>query len=208
MADELTDQQALQLWRLIITGDQPMKSSVQLDPKPRDAMRRLGYIDYEKRGRADHIVVTDKGWQWASENTQPTFNRNVKVSDELACLIKRMGAYMDQSGVSLYEVLRAPEGAATAPSPLPSASPEDAIRAAYLAVGGGRYNERIRLADLRPALDGFDRDVVDKTLLDMQHADRAVLMSIDDPLDRRPEDEEAAVRIGSDRRHLLVIRGA
>jgi hypothetical protein len=82
---------------------------------------------------------------------------------------------------------------------------EDRIRAAYLRVTGGVYNEQIKIVRLRAGLQGEDRDAVDAALLRMQQQRNAILYQIDDPYRLRPEDEAAALRVAGTRKDLVAI---
>ena len=80
------------------------------------------------------------------------------------------------------------------------------IRDAYCRTSGGRWNVRVRLADLRGALPGVPREEFDGALLALETAGALVLYPLDDPQEIRPGDEAAALpnSLGI-RRHILYI---
>jgi predicted RNA methylase len=83
----------------------------------------------------------------------------------------------------------------------------DRIIDAYLAVTGGQWNARARLADLRAQLPDVPRQLLDEALKDMELSDAAATLM---PLDNRPDitdaDRAAALHIGREPRHLFWIQ--
>jgi hypothetical protein len=79
------------------------------------------------------------------------------------------------------------------------------IRTAYLAVTGGMFNKRALLSEVRKHLPNVDRATLDNALELMQRDGDATLMQLDNRPDITPADEEAAIRIGQEARHILWI---
>lgn len=83
---------------------------------------------------------------------------------------------------------------------------EERIRAACLQLTNGSTKQRVRLKDLRQALDE-DRTEVDRVLQAMQREGLLVLYKIDNPAELTHEDERAALYIANNPRHLVYLEG-
>lgn len=68
-----------------------------------------------------------------------------------------------------------------------------------------KQGDWVRLADLRRLLDGVPRPDVDRVLREMSRAKRAHLTPEPDPKLVTAADRAAAIRIGSEENHLLVV---
>jgi hypothetical protein len=68
-----------------------------------------------------------------------------------------------------------------------------------------KQGDWVRLADLRPLLNGAARTDVDKVLKTMSKAGHAHLAPDPDRKSLTPADREAAIRIGGEDNHLLVV---
>lgn len=79
------------------------------------------------------------------------------------------------------------------------------IRAAYLAVTGGRMNCRALLKDLRPHLGDVSRADLDAAMLTMQREGKAVLFRQDNGATLTAADREAALHLCGEPRHILWI---
>lgn len=203
-----TDAQALEpilvlaLWVLLFTGKEPKISEMkpQLSPKRRKVLQDRGLVELEKRGRAQHLVLTDEAWRWAAEHLDADFSINVNGGRALAGLLPRLKAYMDRHGVSLAEILASGE--------VPGSDDmETRIREAYRAASGGEWNVPVRLADLRRELADIPRETQDQALLEMQSAGVLVLYPNNDPRDLTSEDQTAALDVVGAKRHLVYMNG-
>lgn len=221
------------MWNLLFTGEEPMVSKAKpgVDRKKLRPLLDAGLIELEKRGRANHIVLTDRGWQWSEDNLDAEFSTRANTTPALEGLLPKLKNYLKQSGTPLVELLSAGEASAEPESRMeqpPIAEPEgtaglgtvvepppesvlesidEAIRRAYLALSGGRWETRVRLAQLREHLEGYARQEQDRALLRMQGEGRLVLYPLDDPMDTFEADRAAALFLGSDPRHLLYMKG-
>ncbi|MET0793638.1 MAG: hypothetical protein ABW061_19115 [Polyangiaceae bacterium] len=92
------------------------------------------------------------------------------------------------------------------PEPLTLDSIEKQIREAYLRETRGAVKERVLLKDLRPKV-GIQSDDFDQALLAMQQQGKVVLMGLDNPMERTPEVEAAAVHIAGLPRYLVYFQG-
>ena len=209
-----TTKQALVIWNLLITGDEPAMSKVkpELKPKERQPLIDAGLIELVKRGHSSHIVLTDKAWDWAIEN----FAVELPEQSHFAVLVfyellKKIGAYLQQKKISLGEILRCqdipdePLERTSESVPIAPLDLETRIRQAYLQASGGEYVVRVRLAQLRQLLPDVPREILDKTLIQMELARKVTLMHLDDPQEIRSADEQAVLNIGGHTNHIVYM---
>jgi hypothetical protein len=205
-----TPKQALVLWNLFIDDKEPAVSKV----KPKFTLAECqplieaGLIELEQRGRATHLVLTDKAWKNALDYliVEGVKSHAVTVPKPF---LERVKEYLRSHDISLAEFLR-PQDKAVAASANIVITPEDLeekIREAYLEVSGGNYSVRVRLSELRQHLDNLPRAEVDKSLIKMQRSKQLSLMPLDDPQEIRPEDKKAAIDMGGPKRHILYMEG-
>ena len=211
MSDGISPLLVLLMWNLLFTGDEPMVSKAKpgVDKKKLAPLLDAGLVVLEKRGRASHIVLTDRAWQWAEENLDAQFSASLNVTIALRGLLPKLKHYLNQTGTPLAELLGAVEAAEEARPEFPAPEPnsiDDAIRDAYLALSGGQWETRVRLAPLREQLATFPMEAQDQALLRMQAGGRLVLYRLDDPQDTFEADRAAALYIGSDPRHLVYMK--
>ena len=206
-----TPLQVLTLWNLLFTGDTPKLSDLKprLSPAQRRPLVAGGLIELEKRGRAKHVVLTEKAWAWAADNLDAEFSPSVNAAIALKGLLPKLLGYIRATGTSLAEMLTAPapEGPAEGHSAPPAASTGDRIRNAYRTVAHGQWNVRVRLADLRHELTDLTRGEVDEILLRLQRHGQIVLYPLDDPLEIRAEDRMAALEVGGRPAHVIYMEG-
>lgn len=216
MGDTIPPLLVLLMWNLLFTGEEPMLSKAKpgVDKKKLKPLLDAGLITLEKRGRPSHIVLTDRAWQWAEEHLDAEFSARANAAPALQGLLPKLKHFLKQSGTPLAEILGAveppnapPAEAPPAPAGTPSPAIDAAIREAYLALSGGQWETRVRLAHLRERLAAYARQDQDTALLQMQAAGRLVLYRLDDPQDTFDADRAAALYLGSDARHLVYMKG-
>jgi hypothetical protein len=200
------------LWRLAVAGGGDKNKDIKPEPKP--AIRRLlidaGLVEEEKKrpesgGRALlYLSLTDRGWAWLSEHVEAKFPRGLNPAATCERLLTRLKSYLDAEQLSLAEFLNpSRDEVAGGPADLPRQ-----IETAYYRLSGAQPNVRVRLADLRAALSGVPRGQFDDTLLAMATRGQAALYPLDNPLEIRPEDREAALRTPTgDERHIIYLGG-
>lgn len=210
MSFQPTPKQALVMWNLLITGDEPAVSKVKpdLNPAERKPLSQAGLIELVKRGRSTHIVLTDKAWEWALEHFNTELSKSNFAVPVLQELLKKLGSYLKHYKIPLVEFLGEQNQPidATKNSTLLLRDLEIKIREAYLNVSGGKYNVRVRLSQLRQALDGLPRTEIDNALINMGLAGKLDLMHLDDPQDIHPEDKHAAITIGGRNSHIVYMK--
>jgi hypothetical protein len=200
------------LWRLLLSGGEGYQKDLKvnkLTAAERDELVRSGLIEQEKHHRALFHRLGERGWSWIGEHMDPDFPPRSNVVPLLKLLLNRLDAYMKATGTPLSAIMspQLTPGPSPAPEPEPAGDLTDAIRQAYLGLAGGRWNTRVRIADLRGALPDVARGTLDEELRRLQQNGALVLYSIDDPRDIGPQDQAAAVDVAGAQRHLVYMEG-
>ncbi|MFG1284414.1 hypothetical protein [Xanthobacter autotrophicus] len=187
------------------------------DPGVRRPLERDGWIRTVKRGRGNVIEVTDKGWDAGGTALQALLPEDADgAAAVLRAVLVRLDAFMATREVALSDLLGPQSGALPVPSSAVAGAPEAEeagegvdlrarIRAAYLAVTGGRLNTRALLKTLRPHLPDVPADALDTALKAMQADGTARLYRIDNRVEMTDLDRAAAVQIAGEPRHILWI---
>ena len=217
---DLTSRQTLALWILFFTGQEPTMTeftkNLGAGPKLKGTTERqqlvdAGLIALERRGRATHVVLTDKAWARAIDYLDAPVTRSKFAADALGPLLRQLQMYLRRSGVSLAELLSGDEASSepddAAEQTVEEELNEQRLREAYSEISGGKWNIRVRLADLRDQLDGVPRERLDALLLQMEREGKLVLYPLDYRPDIRPEDEQAAIDIGGYKNHIVYMEG-
>ena len=198
------EKQTLVLLALLANGGEGFGKELkpEVDKPEREGLLKAGLISVEKRKRAYWLCVTDRGWRWAEDHLADKLpDRSYAGTFILAGWLKHLQTFMRVSNTPLADIL-VPRKITTAPD---YGNLRERIRTAYLAVTGGIFNKRALLADIRRHLPNVDRDALDNALELMQREGDATLMQLDNRPDITPADEEAAIQIGQESRHILWI---
>ncbi|MEO1593166.1 MAG: hypothetical protein AAFU71_18020 [Cyanobacteria bacterium J06632_22] len=200
--DALKPMQQLILWRLLISGEQPMQSV--FDPKHRNALITAGFIRLEKRGRAKHVILEDKAWDWVAEQMQSGDfavelpKRATTAIPAFELLLVKLGGYLRSHDIPLHEFLA-------------TQATEDGIDGqisqACETIASNSTDFRVRLTQLRAQLSEIPRDTLDNALIAMQQAEKILLRPVEDPQEISEADEAAALDMGSgDKRYFVVLK--
>jgi hypothetical protein len=202
-----TPKQALVMWSLLITGDEPAVSKLkpELKPAERKPLIDFGLIELVKRGRSTHIVLADKAWDWAAEHFEAGLSKSNCAAPILQELLKKLGSYLNHHKIPLVEFLVYTNIENSESDTAVLSDLELKIRAAYLKASGGEYVVRVRLVQLRQLLADVPRELLDKTLIQMELAGRVTLMHLDDPQEIHLEDEQSAVNISGHTNHIVYM---
>ena len=208
MAQRPSQQETLLLWGLLGLGGCSFQSQLggKVDPKHRDALKKSGLIQVEKRGgKGLWLEVTDKGWSWASENLSAPLPTKAQAGTVLQAWLSRLETYMRANNVALAEILSPSVGK---PSLVNGAydAVRERIRVAYRALAGGAFNKRVLLRDLRVRLSDVSREALDDALLRMAREEGTSLVELDNRREITSADRTAAIQIGGEPRHILWIR--
>lgn len=217
MSEPLKSKYELILWNLLLTGDEPQVSKIK--PKMTTAeckpLIQQGLIKLEKRGRANHLVLEDKAWDWMSERLQSE-DFTVEFSPRATTAIPifqtflmRLGQYMRSNDVPLVEFLKPILSSSNVsidhqPS---QASLEERIRKTYASLTQTSSEFRVRIVQIHQAINDIPPQTVNNTLRAMQQAGMLSLRPMEDPEEIGLEDEKAAIDLGGgDKRYFVFIK--
>jgi hypothetical protein len=200
MAEKYGTHERAALLLLLIEGRQipnsEMKNDhgIELTPAGRTKLNNAGLLVTHKEGRRLVHEITPAGETWCEE-TLATIEAPTRVS-ALARVgfewLRSIAGYLREQGIPLRHVLHKGDGL------------ESLIRAAYGELSD-EPQDWVRLAKLRPKLNGASKDEVDETLLAMT---RTGLVHLAQSANRKAlteDDHAAAIRIGSEDKHLVAI---
>lgn len=165
---------------------------ISLPPKDRDVLNHDKLLETLKEGRRLIHRITDKGIDWCMthlvESELPArVGPQARVNQEL---LRRLVPFLRERGL-LAQAIR-------------SRGLEELIRQVYLELGDG-YQDWVRLAKIRPRLNGAARDEVDETLLKMVRTGSVHLVPDSNRKVLTEDDHAAAIRIGGEDKHLMAI---
>ncbi|MEM1256060.1 MAG: hypothetical protein AAGI69_26780 [Cyanobacteria bacterium P01_H01_bin.21] len=217
MSEPLKSKYELILWNLLLTGDEPQVSKIK--PKMTTAeckpLIQQGLIKLEKRGRANHLVLEDKAWDWMSERLQSEdfkaeFSPRATTAIPIfQTFLMRLGQYMRLNDVPLVEFLKpALSSSNVSIDHQPSHSLlEERIRKAYASLTQTSSDFRVRIAHIHQAINDIPHQTVNDTLRAMQQAGTLSLRPMEDPEEIALEDEKAAIDLGGgDKRYFIFIK--
>ncbi len=222
MSTALKPIQRLVLWRLVVSGGMAWQEDLplKLNPNDRNKLVQVDLIEIIKEkspetGRqATKLVMTDRGWNWCSENMSGDFGKSPAGGVTLGLLLERLNKFLDEHQFSLAEVFW------ESPPPIEEPVPEDSaasvhgdaglagqIERAYYQISGGQANVRVLLADLRPHLNG-SREEQDAALARMEREGILTLYSRNNPREITDADRAAAYRTqAGTENHLIYLGG-
>lgn len=189
----LTRAQRRRLLKMMFSGDEPMMSTCP--KKDRTCLVDGKLLTLQKRGRATHMMLTDRAWREARSLISAELEANDTRRDLAFHLLMCLDRYLDAEGVALTDFVQPP----TPPDP------HVAVRSAYLRLTQGRFARQVRLADLRHETRAMATQELEGALRELMRRGEAHLMPIDDPLDRSPRDDAAAMRIAGQPRHVVYL---
>jgi len=226
MENDLTPRQRLAVFSIVFARTaeerEPLVSKTLLDGKQWKQLERGRLVELTKRPKRQgtFVALTDAGWDWASNHligplgerraAKPRAAKTKKKPAPpakpigplpvLESVLERLAQFLERSGESLASFAQGVERAAATPA-LP-----DRIRSACLDIAGGT-GKRVLLRDLRTRLRDVGRDALDHALLELQERERIVLYRLDNPAELTPADEQAALLIAGNPRHVVYLEG-
>jgi hypothetical protein len=179
-----------------------------LDGKERRRLNERGLVTSERRGRSFAHELTEAGWSWCrQELTASPPPRPGYLGGACYALLANVARFLDRADLRLADVFsRTDEPIWPAPSTppvTPDGDVEGRIRAAYRQLAR-EPRDWVRLAELRP-LVGAAREEVDTALRQLNRSHRASIIPEQNQRVLTPADEDAAVRIGGENKHLISI---
>lgn len=168
---------------------------VDLPPAGRDKLNKAGLLESTKVGARYFHKITRAGEDWCEQSildveTPPRSSGLVRI---LFDVLRLYVGFARQNKVRLGDVIGRGD------EPL-----EDMIVRVYQELST-RPKEWVRLAQLRPKLNGAEKDEVDQTLLRMLKTELVHLSPDSDRQGLTDADHAAAIRIGKEDKHLVLI---
>jgi hypothetical protein len=171
--------------------DLKKKYGITFPGTSRDKLVRDGLIESTKVGARNVHKITEEGINLCANEIGmvETPLKSGALAKMVFELVRNLPQFLQWRDVELADVLS-------------QGSVEKAIRNAYQDLNSRDW---VRLAKIRPQTDGIGRKVVDEVLLTMTKAERAALAPDSNRKVLTDEDHSAAIRIGSEDKHLLAI---
>ncbi|WET78120.1 hypothetical protein P3102_29245 [Amycolatopsis sp. QT-25] len=165
---------------------------VRLSPAERVRLNDAGLLESSTDVRPFVHRITDEGIDWCLTDLVRSElpSRSGPQARQQLDLLRRLVPFLRQRGL-LAEALR-------------SGDLESLIRGVYAELSVG-VQDWIRLARLRPKLNGADKDEVDAVLVEMTKTGTVHLAPDSNRKVLTDADHDAAVRVGGEDKHLIVI---
>lgn len=172
---------------------------IELRPAGRDKLNKAGLIVTRTESRPYVHRITDAGIAWCEEELARVEAppRSSPVTRAAFEVLRRLILDLRKRDIRLVDVLRSVD--VLRPDDL-----ESMIRAAYRELSV-KPQDWVRLAKLRPRLNGAGKDEVDQTLLAMTRTGLVHLAPDSNRKALSDADHTAAIRIGREDKHLVAI---
>jgi hypothetical protein len=173
-------------------------AGIRIDGAVRRQLNDEKLVDSSRvKGNAPYVhELTDKGWSRCGELlTAPAPERPGVLGHAVAPILGGLDRYLRRANLRLADLFQP----ATSREEL-----ETSIRDAYATLAR-EPRDWVRLADLRPLLNGASRDDVDGVLKDMSRGRRAQLAPDSNRKTLTEADRAAAVEIGGEDNHLISV---
>ncbi|HEX6358217.1 hypothetical protein [Actinophytocola sp.] len=205
MNDPLSKAQIAALFALMGAGREISNNELselvgfRIDGKTRTTLNERHLVTSTQASRSKPYLhtLTDAGWKRCeAELTGGLLSGTKEVAGAFYLVLDGLARYLQRDNKALAQLFRA---ATEAPADL-----DEQITSAYrqLAEKQGDY---VPLAQLRQRLNGADRSEVDRVLKEMSKTKRAELTPHPDRRALTDADRAAAIRIGGEDNHLLVV---
>jgi hypothetical protein len=171
----------------------------RLDGAARRRLNQLKLVTSVQPQRAFVHELTDAGWRWcADELTVPRHDGASSIESALYAVLAVIGRYMQATGLSLADVVKASQE----PAPPEPADVQARILGAYRALAEAPA-QFVRLTELRARLDDLPRADVDAALDEMYRSQQVNLIPQSAQRGLTAQDREAALRIAGENKHLV-----
>jgi hypothetical protein len=173
----------------------------RLDGAPRRRLNQLKLVKSIQLNRAFVHELTDAGWRWCTDElTAPRHAAAKSIESALYAVLAVFGRYMQATGLSLADVVKASQE--FPPAPQEPADVEARILSAYHALAA-EPAQFVKLTELRSRLADLPHADIDAVLGQMYRSQRINLIPQSSPRALSAEDREAAIRIGGQDKHLI-----
>lgn len=223
---ELKPNQAVALWRMLTAETdevrEPMWSKIRpkISADQRKELVQHGLVVSTRRGRANHLVLTQKAWIWAQESGSVELGRSVEGTAALQALLRRLLPFLKSRSIQLLDILgddsRTPgpprtvsgtlsAGASSQEAQRDEASAQEQVLRGIRTLAQAAPAGGVRLAALRKAVPQLTRKPFDDALLSLGKAGLILLYPDDDRASLTLADHEAALVDGETARHLVYL---
>ncbi|HEY1570435.1 MAG TPA: hypothetical protein VGG05_03765 [Pseudonocardiaceae bacterium] len=175
-----------------------------IDGVVRRDLTDAGFVSGRKQGRAFAHTLTDRGREWCREElsagTVPPPSPRSSLASALYVLLGSLDGYLTREHLRLTDVF----------VPAVEWTPEQIevrIRDAYRTLAHSP-RDWVRLAELRPMLDGAPASDVDTVLKQLSGTAQAHLSPLSNRKLLTDADHAAAVRLGGEDNHRLLIEAS
>lgn len=170
---------------------------VDLPAAGRVKLNETGLIETRKESRQFFHRITPAGEEWCERElmdfeTPPRSSALAKVGFDM---LRRCARFARHNKIPITHLIGASEEL------------EELIRRVYKELSG-RPQDWVRLAQLRPKLNGAAKDEVDQTLLAMARTGRVHLAPDSDRRGLTDADRGAAIRVAGEDNHFLAIEAS
>jgi hypothetical protein len=172
----------------------------RIDGKLRKTLNDRHLVTSTRQGNKPYVhVLTDAGWkrceaELAGGRLKPTKH----LAGAFYMVLDGVGHFLQRENKTLVQMF--------GQQPAKPAEPvTDARIASLYRQLAEKQGDWVRLADLRDRLNGADRAEVDRVLKAMSKAGRAHLAPEPDRKSLTAADRDAAIRVGGEDNHLLVV---
>lgn len=184
----------------------------QLKKASREKLEELKLIEVERASGRLVLTLSDEGWahcraQLAAGSAPP---RSGAVGGALYAVLRRWDRFLEAQGLSLSDFVTASKASAVVDSPaevrmLDEQAVEERLRAAYVRIAP-RAGEVVSLADLRDLVGDVARADVDAALRRLHRRPGVTLMPEANQKTLDARSRAAAVVIGDQPKHSIVMR--
>ncbi len=210
--DSLKPRQAIFLYSLFFSSDgisySDAKKLYNINGDDRKTLLDMGLIRTVKEGSATSIYLKDHAWDWGAENlTLPLLNPGGNPSRACGLLaetiLAKLQQHIQEGTLTLAEFVSPLKGPHEETETYLGENPEEVILFACRMLMLEKSSDTVFLKDLRKRLHSIPREDMDSHLLALQKKGVILLMTYQDPLGRKEEDDAAALRLGDVHRHIL-----
>jgi hypothetical protein len=176
----------------------------KIDGQLRRTLNERHLVTSTRQGNKPYIhELTDAGWKRCeAELSGARPEGSGRLGGAFYMVLDGLSRFLQRENKILAHVFQ-PENAAAAQTPADPVT-DNKIATLYRQLAD-KQGDWVRLAELRPLLNGTTRTDVDTVLKNMSKAGHAHLAPDPDRKSLTPEDREAAIRIGGEDNHLLVV---
>lgn len=204
MNDRLTSQHVSALFTLMAVAREidntelAEVTGIRITGDVRRRLNELGLVHSTRTGNKPYVHdLTDKGWvRCRTEFAAQRPSRPGYYGYAFFAVLNSLDRFLDREKRQLADVFQPEVGG--------EADLETQIRGAYRKLAP-RPGEPVRLAKLRPLLNGASREDVDAVLMALGRKQVVTLTPNPSGKDVTAEDRAAAVRIGGDENHMISI---